>query len=119
IKESGKPADAASFIRELLNRCKLGKYPNAHVEMAYFILGEALRSQGQLEDALKAYEWAVKMSNQDPDYGQRALLGAGEVSDLLTKRQEALVEYRAAIALDSSSEDANTARKYLGTPYTG
>jgi len=119
MKESGRPADAANFIRELLNYCKQGKYPNAHVEMAYFSLGEAMRSQSQLEEALKAYESAAHLSNKNPDYGQRALLAAGEISDLLAKRQEALVEYRAAIAVDSSSEDANTARKYLGTPYTG
>lgn len=119
MKESGKPADASNFLRELLNRCKQGKYPNAHVEMAYFSLGEALRSEGQLEEALKAYDSAAEVSTKNSDYGQRSLLAAGEVSDMLAKRREALVEYRAVIALDSSSEDANTARKYLGTPYTG
>jgi hypothetical protein len=50
---------------------------------------------------------------------QRALLAAGEVSDLLSKRDDALAEYRAAISLDSSTEEAETARKHLNRPYRG
>jgi len=44
-------------------------------------------------------------------------VAAGEVSDLLTKRDDAVKEYRAAIALDGSSPEADLARKYLNKPY--
>jgi hypothetical protein len=37
----------------------------------------------------------------------------------MAKRDDALTEYRAAIALDSSTEEADTARKYLDKPYRG
>ena len=119
LKETGKNAEAANSIQNLLSACKEGKYPNPHVEMAYFSLGEALRAQGQLRKALLAYDAAAKSSSNTPDYRQRALLAGGEVSDILSKRQDAVAQYRAAIALDGSSEEAEAARKYLDKPYRG
>jgi tetratricopeptide (TPR) repeat protein len=119
LKEENKNAEAASSLRTLLSACEEGKYPNAHVEMAWFTLGEALRGEGQLQEALQAYDSSANAANNTPDYRQRALLAAGEVSDMLAKRPEALLQYRAAIALDGSSEEAQTARKYLEHPYSG
>lgn len=119
LKETGKNGEAEKSLQNLLTACKQGKYPNAHVEMAYFGLGEALRAQGRLQEALLAYDTAAKASSNTPDYRQRALLAGGEVSDILAKRQDALAQYRAAIALDGSSEEAETARKYLDKPYKG
>lgn len=119
LKEEARNTESADCLHKLINASKEGKYPNAHVEMAYFSLGEAMRAQGQLQDALQAYDEAAKASSRTPDYRQRALLAEGEVSDLLAKRQEALIRYQAAIALDGSSEIAATARKYLNTPYSG
>jgi tetratricopeptide (TPR) repeat protein len=87
--------------------------------MAQFSLGEALRGQNQLAQALEAYQAAISTSSYDPDLNQRALLAAGEVSDLLSQRVDALKQYRAAIALDSSTEEAEVARKYLDRPYQG
>ena len=119
LKESGKNSEAAAWLRDLLNACKEGRYPNPHLEMAYFSLGEALRAQGQMQQALAAYDAAANSSSNTPDYQQRALLAAGEVSDILSKREDALTQYRAAIALDGSSEEAEAARKYLQRPYKG
>ncbi|HSM84536.1 MAG TPA: hypothetical protein VLT16_00235 [Candidatus Limnocylindrales bacterium] len=119
LKDEGRNGEAAEALRNLLSHCKEGKYPNAHVEMAYYTLGEALRGQGQLQGALQAYDEAAKTNSVTQDYHQRALLAAGEVSDMLAHRQEALLQYRAAIALNDSSEEADTARKYLNKPYKG
>ena len=59
------------------------------------------------------------LKDAGPGELQRALLSAGEVSDLMNHREEALKQYRAAIALDSSSNEADTARKRLNKPYQG
>jgi hypothetical protein len=56
------------------------------------MLGEALRGQGWLPEALRAYEASANASGNTPDYRKKALLAAGEVSDVLAKRQEALVQ---------------------------
>lgn len=117
MKDGGKGPAAIAAYRTLLDDCKAGKYPDPHVELAQFGLGEALRGQNQYPEAILAYETAGNAGSENHELRQRALLAAGEVSDLLNKREEALKEYRAAIALDSSSSQAETARKYLDKPY--
>jgi tetratricopeptide (TPR) repeat protein len=119
LRDAGRGPDSIASYRALLAACKDGRYPGAHMEMAQFALGEALRGQTQFTEALDAYQAAVATSGYDPDLHQRALLAAGEVSDILARRQDAVVEYRAAIALDSSTEEADAARKYLAKPYRG
>jgi tetratricopeptide (TPR) repeat protein len=119
LAAAGKNEEAVDSTRELLKRCKQGKYPNPHLELAFFTLGQALRAEGKLNEALQSFESAANSSTSPPDDRQRALLDAGEVSDLLAKRQQALVQYRAAIALNGASEEAQTARRYLDKPYTG
>jgi tetratricopeptide (TPR) repeat protein len=117
LRDAGRGPEAITVYRTLLNGCKEGKYPGAHVEMAQFALGESLRGQSQLAEALEALNAALGASDYDIDLHQRSLLAVGEVYDLMAKRQDALTQYRAAIALDSSTEEADTARKYLEKPY--
>jgi len=45
------------------------------------------------------------------------LLAAGELSDLLSQREAALQQYRAVVALDGSTKEAETAKKYMGKAY--
>jgi tetratricopeptide (TPR) repeat protein len=119
LAAGGKNQESADAVRELLTKCKEGEFPNPHLELAYFTLGQALRAQGKVTEALHSFEAAASSITSPPDDRQRALLQAGELSDLLAKRQQAVVQYRAAIALDGESEEAQTARKYLEKPYTG
>lgn len=119
LRDAGRGPESIATYRTLLKGCKEGRYPSAHVEMAQFSLGEALRGQNHHAQALEAYHAAISTSSYDPDLHQRALLAAGEVSDLLSQRVDALKQYRAAIALDSSTEEAEAARKYLDRPYQG
>jgi hypothetical protein len=119
LKDLGRNAEALARLRKLLNDCKQGKYPNAHIELAQYSLGETLRALGQLPEAQEAYQTAANTSGGDNGYRQKAFLGWGEVADLQAKRQEAQNHYRAAIALDGSTEEADAARKYLDKPYRG
>jgi tetratricopeptide (TPR) repeat protein len=116
--DAGKHAESAASFRDVIAHCKENKYPNARVEVAQLYLGDSLRAEGKLQEAYQAYT-AASAPSSIADIRQRALLSAGEVSDLLARREEALLQYRAAIALDGSSEDADTARKYLDKPYKG
>ena len=120
LNAAGKTADAASVINRLLNDCSEGKYPNPHLELAYYAMGESQRGQGKMPEALQYFQKAAEATdNNTLDYRQRALLAAGQISDLLSKRDDAVKQYRAAIALDGSSEEALSARKYLSHPYNG
>ena len=119
MKDLGRNAEAIVRLRKLLNDCKQGKYPNAHLELAQFSLGENLRALGQLGEATEAYQTAANTAGGDNSYRQKAFLGWGEVADLQAKRHEAQTQYRAAIALDASTDEADAARKYLDKPYKG
>jgi hypothetical protein len=55
----------------------------------------------------------------DPEVSQQANLGAGEMYDRLQKRDEAVKRYQAVINTDSSTSQAETARKRLKEPYRG
>lgn len=119
MKDAGKGLVAVTAFRVLLDNCKKGKYPNAHVEMAEFAFGDALRGQNQWPEAVQAYEAAGNGNSKNKELRQRALLAAGEVYDQMNRREDALKQYRAAIALDPSSEQGETASKRLKKPYQG
>lgn len=119
LRDLGRNPESLTRLRKLISDCKQGKYPNAHLELAQYALGETLRALGQLPEALEAYQTAASAAGGDTGYRQKALLGWGEVADLQAKRQEAQTQYRAAIAVDSSTEEADAARKYLEKPYKG
>jgi len=120
LNAAGKTAEGATVINRLLNDCSAGKYPNPHLELAYYAMGESQRGQGKLPEALEYFRKAAAATTSNTlDYRQRALLAAGQISDLLLKRDDAVSQYRAAIALDGNSEEAASARKYLSRPYSG
>ena len=50
---------------------------------------------------------------------QKAAVGAGEMYDLLHKREVAVKRYQTALAVDASSDLAQMAKKRLKEPYTG
>lgn len=119
LNAAGKTPDAAVVINRLLSDCKEGKYPNPHLELAYYAMGESLRGQGKLPEALQYFQKAAAATNTNTsDYRQRSLLAAGQISDLLSNRKDAVAQYKAAIALDGSTEEAGQAKKYLNRPYT-
>jgi hypothetical protein len=60
---------------------------------------------------------AAATSSNTLDYRQRAMLAAGQISDLLLKREDAVTHYRETIALGGATEEAASARKYLARPY--
>lgn len=118
LSEDGKNSEAADVFEKLIEGCKKGKYPNARIETAQVALGDALRARGQFQEAFQQYQEA-SAAGSNPEIRQRALLESGEISDLLSNRDQAVKEYQAAIALDGSSEEADTARKHLDKPYRG
>jgi len=119
LREEGKNADAAASFRRIVEGCRQGQYPNAHTEMAHMALADTLRDLKDYNNALVEYEAAGAPGGNDPELRQQALLSAGETADLLARRDQALTQYRAAIALNGSSSEADLARKYLERPYTG
>lgn len=114
---AGKAPQAIASYEKLLKNAESGFYPDAHVEMAWYGLGEAERGQRNFSAAEQAYEKVLSFPKTDPDLRLRATLGAGEMCDVLQRRNDALKHYNAIIAQVNDSPQAEQAKKYLKEPY--
>jgi tetratricopeptide (TPR) repeat protein len=117
LKDGGKSREAVSCYQKLLTNAKAGQYIGLHAEFPAFGLAECLRGQKDYEGALKEYEFTANVPSGQLNLKQRAELAAGEMYDLLSKRDQAVQQYQAVIAQDNSSEQAEIARKLLREPY--
>jgi tetratricopeptide (TPR) repeat protein len=114
---SGQGPDAIANYRKILKAAEGNAYPDGHIEMAWYGLAEALRGQRDFAGAQQAYQKTLDYPRTDPDLRLRATLSAGEMCDLLQRREEAIRLYQAVLAQDSDSPKAEQARKHLKQPY--
>ncbi|HSS97529.1 MAG TPA: tetratricopeptide repeat protein, partial [Terriglobales bacterium] len=119
LRASGKNAEAAASYRKIWQTGKNGGYPGLHYESVAVSLGDLLRSQKDYAGAASAYEIVLQVSKPDPEISQKANLQAGEMYDLLQKRDQAVAHYQAVIATDDKTPFAETARKLVKEPYRG
>ena len=115
LNAAGHGPEAIAAFRKILT--KSGQYQDPKLEQAAWGLGEALRGQNDFSDAAEAYESVGRFSRVEPDLLARANLAAGQMYDLLQKRDFAVQKYRQVIAADADSPHADQARKYLKRPY--
>jgi len=117
LRTMGNLPDAASAYRKIWQTGKAGKYPGLHYEVAAAGLGDVLRAGKDYQGAADAYEQVSHVPKPDAQILQRSNLAAGEMYDLLRKRDAALAKYQAVIAADGSSPFAESARKYMKQEY--
>jgi hypothetical protein len=87
--------------------------------MAYFGLAETQRGQNMIADAAQNYVNAAAQPKCTDWVRKRAQLAAGQMFDLLHQRDKAVQQYQLAAAAGGDQSQAETARRYLRTPYTG
>jgi hypothetical protein len=117
-KDDGEGMGAVKAYRELLTEAaQPGYFDSAKLELAEFGLGEALRGQRHYEEAAGAYERAAGTEGVGTELKIRSLLAGGECRDLNGQRRLAVRDYRGAIAAGPTTSRADTARKYLHSPY--
>jgi len=85
--------------------------------MAAWGLGELLRSKKDLAGAALTYELVNEAPNPDPDIRQKANLAAGQMYDLMQKRELAMRAYEAVLTGRPDSGQADQARRYLKDAY--
>jgi tetratricopeptide (TPR) repeat protein len=117
LRASGKLEDAATAYRRIWQQGRQGKFPHSHFEVAAISLGDLLRSRREFRAAAEAYDQVEGLAAADPDLRQQALLGAGEMHDLLNQRDLALRKYQACLAVNASNLRAETARQRLKQAY--
>lgn len=119
-KDAGEGMVAVEAYRAILaDAARPGYFPQARLELTYFGLGDALRGQRRYADAAHAYEQAAESPNVGRELRIRSFLAAGQCRDLNGERAQAIRNYQAAIAAGPETSRADTARKYLESPYRG
>jgi tetratricopeptide (TPR) repeat protein len=116
LNAAGHGQEAIVAYRKVLTGCHNNVYVGCRIEIAAYGLGEALRGQKQYAEAAQAYEWAAG-TGKDSDIRQKATLAAGEMYDVMQKRDTALQKYKAVIAENSASNSADLARHYMKQAY--
>jgi tetratricopeptide (TPR) repeat protein len=119
LRARGQARDAEAVYRRVWEEGRKGKYAGLNYEVSAVALGDLLRSEKNYEGAAAAYDLISQAQKPDAETAQRATIGAGEMYDLLHRRDVAVKRYETALDLDSNSELANTARKRMKEPYTG
>jgi hypothetical protein len=116
-RSGGHLQEAAAEYRKVWQNGREGKYGNLHYEMAAWGLGELQRSQKDYAAAAEAYELVGQVSQPDPEILQKANLAAGEMYDLLQKRDLAVKKYETVVAENGSTPPAEKARQYMKEAY--
>ncbi len=116
-RSSGHMQEAAEEYRKVWQNGREGKYGNLHYEIAAWGLGELLRSQKDYAGAVASYELVSQVSQPDPETLQKANLAAGEMYDLLQKRDLAVKKYETVVAENGSTPPADKARQYMKEAY--
>jgi tetratricopeptide (TPR) repeat protein len=116
LNAAGHGQAAITAYRKVVDGCKASIYPVCQLTVPAFGLGEALRGQREYQQAAEAYDLAATTS-PDPEFRQRAMLAAGQMYDVLQKRDTALAKYRAVVAENSGSGSADMARQYMKQAY--
>jgi tetratricopeptide (TPR) repeat protein len=117
LRASGHNSEAASAYQKILQSGRDGLYPDLHYELAALSLGDLLRAQKDYAGAASAYEQVNQIQKPDPEVLQKANLGAGEMYDVLKKRELALQKYQAVVATNVNTAPAETARKRMKEAY--
>jgi len=117
LRAAGKLKESEAVYRKVMQNGREGKYGNLHYEVAAVGLGELLRSQSDIAGAAAAYDSANESPNPDPDVLQKANLGAGEMYDLLHKRDLAMKKYETVLAGNGNTGPADLARRYIKDAY--
>jgi hypothetical protein len=119
LNAKGQPGEAGAIYRKVWQDGRNGRYTGLHYEIAATTLGDLLRSQKNYSAAAAAYEQVAEVQKPDPAVAQKAALGAGEMYDLLQKRDLALKKYESVVEVNAHSPQADIARKRIKEPYKG
>jgi len=117
LRAGSHATEAAAAYRKVWQSGREGKYGNLHYEIATWGLGELLRNQKDYAGAAAAYEQVSQVPDSDPETLQKANLAAGEMYDLLQKRDLAMKKYEAVLAENGSTAPAEAARKHIREAY--
>ena len=76
-----------------------------------------MRGQKDYSGAAAAFEMVSEAPSPDPEILQQATLAAGEMYDLMQKRDLAMKKYETVLAGNANTGPADQARRYIKEAY--
>ncbi len=120
MKDAGHGPEAIAIYKNVLaDAGKPGYFIEPRLQLAYFGLGETQRGQNDVAGAADSYLKAAQQQNCSDWMRKRAQLNAGMMLDLEHRRDEAVAQYQKAAAAGGDQTQADAARKYMKSAYTG
>ena len=120
LKDEGQGEQAmATYKQVLADAQKPGYFVDPRLQLAWFGLADTERGYNQIPAAAYGYTQVVEQPTCSDWLKRRAALDAGEMDDVLHKRDEAVRMYRIAAAPGGDQSQAEAARRYLRTPFVG
>ena len=118
-KDSGQGLKAIALYRGVLHDAqRKGYFYGPRLQLTWFGLAETLRGQNDLQGAADGFLQAAAQPDCSDWLKRRSELSAGEMFDLLHKREEAIQQYQLAMGGGGDPSQADAARKYARSPYT-
>ncbi len=119
-KDKGDGPAAIAIYRHVIDDARRPNYfVDPRLQMAYFGLADTARGQNDFATAAANYLSAADQPHCSDWLRKRAQLNAGRMLDVLHQRDQAIAQYRLASAPGGDQSQADQARKYLKSPYTG
>jgi tetratricopeptide (TPR) repeat protein len=119
-KDKGDGQAAITTYKKVLEDSRKPDYfIDPRLQMAYFGLADTQRGQNLIAEAAENYLNAAAQPKCSEWLRRRAQLNAGQMFDLLHNRDKAVEQYQQASAGGGDQSQADTARRYLKSPYTG
>ena len=119
-KDSGQGAKAIELYRGVLRDAQReGYFTGPRLQLTWFGLADTLRGQNDFQGAAVGFLQAAAQPDCSPWLRRRSELSAGEMFDLMHKREEATQQYQLAAGGAGDPAQADAARRYIKTPYAG
>jgi tetratricopeptide (TPR) repeat protein len=120
LKDEGHGLEAiAEYQHVLADAQQPGYFVDVRLQLAWFGMADTQRGYNDVKDAVNGYMQAAMQPNCSDWLRKRAQLNAAEMYDLLHDRKNAVRMYQMVLDPKGDQSQADTARKYLKTPYTG
>lgn len=120
LKDEGHGLEAIAEYRKVLeDAAKPGYFVDPRLQLAWFGMADTQRGYNDLKGAQEGYLKVVQQPNCSDWLRKRAWLYEGQVSDLLHDRAAATHAYQQVLVAGGDQSQAEAARKYLRTPYSG
>ena len=117
--EGNGTAAIAMYKRVLEDARKPGYFVDARLQLAYFGLADTQRGQNDLTSAVQNYMEAALQPNCSDWLRKRAHLNAGQMYDLLRRRDQAIAQYQLASTGGGDQSQAEAAKRFIKVPYAG